>query len=227
MARSFIEELLSQHFPHKLPLLPSNLFCSLWWEVSLKCMGHCNCSPFSHLIIKWFKLFFHHFLSEFQYGNCKVWRDYNSVNSSRSELCTSCAEMTSCSSCLEQLGCGWCFSEENPTLGQCTQGNFLQPAGEFLFNNLIDKWRWILWFKIMKHVEGFSLKFMVTRPAPDSSWCCQVVKQFKNYHKKTPKDGQKDFVRKVYTEFVLSVKGWIRIRIRKQLAFDPESCRSG
>jgi hypothetical protein len=75
--------------------------------------------------------------SEFKYGNCKLWLDATSVNASREEsnrpseeLCNSCAARLSCSSCLEQLGCGWCYSQENPTIGTCMQGNFLSPTGK-------------------------------------------------------------------------------------------------
>jgi Plexin repeat len=91
----------------------------------------------------WFGIF-----SEFKYGNCKLWLDASAMNASSSssseeesssssgessssseQLCSSCRTMLSCASCLEQLGCGWCYSEENPTLGSCMEGNFLSPTG--------------------------------------------------------------------------------------------------
>ncbi|XP_033641193.1 multiple epidermal growth factor-like domains protein 8 [Asterias rubens] len=60
------------------------------------------------------------FITSFTYGQCPNWFDLN-------KECPSCSAFTDCQSCLANFRCGWCGNRDNPTLGNCQEGNFGGP----------------------------------------------------------------------------------------------------
>lgn len=77
------------------------------------------------------------YTSEYQFGLCREWMDQAGLMgvTSRSgsslltgvDQCKSCGRHTNCSSCLNSLSCGWCYSQDNPIIGACIQGDFNFP----------------------------------------------------------------------------------------------------
>lgn len=97
------------------------------------------------------------YTSEYQFGQCREWVDQvyvlspnplgrgRHVGLQSNNQCKSCKRHTNCTSCLQSLGCGWCYSQENPILGVCVEGDFSHPhtdscsaAVNFYHNTTLD-----------------------------------------------------------------------------------------
>ncbi|XP_038062576.1 multiple epidermal growth factor-like domains protein 8 [Patiria miniata] len=96
-------------------------------QCTLNCHEYTNCSDCSKRTKEcaWCEetkscFTFGTYVTSFTYGQCPNWFDLN-------KACPSCAAHTDCKSCLADFKCGWCGNRDNPTLGNCQEGNFGSP----------------------------------------------------------------------------------------------------
>ncbi|XP_070550058.1 multiple epidermal growth factor-like domains protein 8 [Ptychodera flava] len=84
------------------------------------CESTQRCFPFSS------------YITQYSYGQCSHWFD-----SQNQKECLNCSSFTTCYSCLEAFQCGWCGNDDNPSIGNCHQGDFTGPSSVATCQDLV------------------------------------------------------------------------------------------